>query len=114
MNYMDAELDHPAGSSKESNKPTPRKHYKERIAHAEGYEIEVRASGWAWADAPKPLWNDDCEYRVKPEPKSDVVIPWGVELVSASSGLAAFTGNIQNLRLTFDAETGKLKAAEVI
>ena len=95
--------------------PTPRPHYKERIAHAEGYEIESRFGNHdVWLSEPDPEWYDNWQYRVKPEPVDDIVIPWGVTLISASNGIVNFHTDSKNLRLTFDGETGKLKSAEVI
>lgn len=46
----------------------PRSHVKERIAHAEGADIECRDGGpWGECFNPnKPAWSDDVEYRVKP------------------------------------------------
>jgi hypothetical protein len=53
------------------------------------------------------------DWRIKPEPKPDVVVrgyctkdSWGVVLRP--------TQNNSNLKLTFEGETGQLKSAEVI
>lgn len=71
----------------------------------------------------------DYEYRIKPEPKLDVVL-MGVVSKLTDSYLDANDNRIgfilfqeqgytssydnPNLKLTFDGETGKLKSAEVI
>jgi len=57
-------------------------------------------------------WTENYEYRIKPEPKPDVVYLY----------LAKYDGWLYkkhetewaNLRLTFDGETGELKSAEVL
>lgn len=47
---------------------TPRSHMEQRIAHAQGYEIQVKGSGdGLWHNQEFPSWNDSYEYRVKPE-----------------------------------------------
>lgn len=91
---------------------TPRKHAALIKAWADGAEIQERFKGdetWLPFDG---FWmENDFEYRIKPEPKPDVVeihvaIPHGFGLVKYWER--------ENLKLTFDGETGKLKAAEVI
>ena len=87
-------------------------------AWAEGAEIEMksRISGnWLPLDGLGIMeWNKDTEYRIKPEPKTDVVRFWeakseGVSVCGSKDGCAK-----DNLKLTFDGETGKLKSAEAI
>lgn len=62
-----------------------------------------------------PFNGNTHEWRIKPQPKPDVV-----QTVKArASGFSIFismTGYVHeaNLKLTFDGETGKLKSAEVI
>ena len=90
------------------------KHHKEIIAWANGAKIEWRAPGFEWAPCYRndPAWADDVEYRVAPTPKPDVV-----NLYYAKNGYCSnlMMAAVQpNLKLTFDGETGKLKAAEVI
>ena len=89
----------------------PHKHKDLIIAWANGAEIEYKAKDW-WVTTTDPWWEEHVEYRIKPEPKPDVVEHWYVhatyrELIWADKDSG-------NLRLTFDGETGKLKAAEVI
>jgi hypothetical protein len=86
---------------------------------ADGAEIETKdIYSDKWRVAPSPQWYVDCEYRVKPEPKPDVVVYSQIydlidegtvyQLISKNSG-----GNA-NIKYTFDGETGGLKSAEVI
>lgn len=45
----------------------PHKHCELIKAWADGAEIEARVHG-KWVDADLPLWDNDTEYRIKPEP----------------------------------------------
>lgn len=87
----------------------PHKHAALIKAWADGAEIEY----WGvydnrWFDATCPDWNPDVKYRVKPEPKPDVVGFCRVDRFSIDQD------DEHNLRLVFDGETGKLKKAEVL
>ena len=95
---------------------TPHKHATLIKAWANGALIQERFKGdkiWHpfdgfWVDC-----NDDLEYRIKPEPKPDVVSLLNAELHHGYPHIY-MTNTPTNLKLTFDGETGKLKAAEVI
>lgn len=81
-------------------------------AYAEGAEMQYLKDGVGWVDLNFfPLWLDKNEYRVKPQPKPDVVADAFVprELV----GTLLHAGVI-NIHYVFDAETGALKSAEVL
>ena len=79
-------------------------------AWADGAQVQVLHCG-NWIDTPNPLWLENNEYRVKPQPKPDVVADAFVprELV----GTLLHAGVI-NIHYVFDAETGALKSAEVL
>jgi hypothetical protein len=70
-----------------------------------------------WWDSEFPDWYEDQLYRIKPEPKPDIVayttINFDIKHTGFLVGFLSFE-KIGNLRLTFDGETGKLKSAEVI
>ena len=86
------------------------KHYDVIVAWAEGKEIQCWSKvSKEWFDDEQPFWFKDYEYRIKPEPKPDVV-----EECFARTGSFQWYLYKPNLRLTFDGETGKLKQAEVI
>ena len=90
----------------------PHKHKDLIIAWANGALIEYR-QGDVWINTATPWWEDWMDYRIKPEPKPDVVYYTLVDL----NGVSAWSENrtvVDNVRLTFDGETGKLKAAEVL
>ena len=89
------------------------KHAVEIIAWAGGAEIQYYdAIMCRWADDKNPKWLEDTKFRVKPEPKPDVIKKCDID-----SRLAIWDcdprGN-PNLKLTFDGETGELKSAEVM
>ena len=91
----------------------PHKHAALIKAWADGAEIEY----WGvydnrWFDATCPDWNPDFTYRIKPEPKPDVVVD-ECAILDRQYGAEIIYGT-KNLRLTFDGETGKLKKAEVL
>ena len=109
----------------------PHKHAELIKAWADGTEIEwvyaTQGDGTKlWAAIPHPVWYESHEYRIKPEPKPDVVLYSLVHRVvhhlpcspyaSISSAYAQFPDpqNQANLKLTFDGETGELKDAEVL
>ena len=94
---------------------TPHKHAELIKAWADGAEIEYCDLDAPWHIRSNPNWLGRGEYRIKPEPKPDVV-----EKYKADAGLKYGCVRIaehweqDNLKLTFDGETGKLKSAEVI
>lgn len=95
---------------------TPHKHAELIKAWADGADIEYCTSIGKWIDVKEPSWSDDIDYRIKPEPKPDVV---DLALVHRYHRHCAFswccgTDEPHNLKLTFDGETGALKAAEVL
>jgi hypothetical protein len=95
---------------------TPHKHAALIKAWADGAEIvsRWRADG-PWQNCTAPRWDQDCEYRIKPEPKTDVVEHYfASDYAKYGCVCVAEHWERENLKLTFDGETGKLKAAEVI
>jgi len=82
-------------------------------AWADGAKIERRISKITWIDSECPGWYDDEEYRIKPEPKPDIVL-FGYVSKSNIFGLHKLTNSFDNIKLTYDGETGELKLAEVI
>ena len=92
------------------------KHAEVIKAWADGAEIEYWSNyegRWILLNMESPGWELGFKYRVKPTPKPDVVknvICWFTNQILFESESECG----QNLRLTFDGETGKLKAAEVI
>jgi hypothetical protein len=85
-------------------------------AWADGAEIQLKAID-GWRDIQRPHWHDNNDYRIKPKP--DVVL-LGAVLETGEAGCFTTYASHEdssfpdNLRLTFDGETGKLKSAEVL
>lgn len=99
---------------------TPHKHAELIKAWADGAEIELKSpyTGEKWVTHKNPQWLLDHEYRIKPEPKPDVV-RWvygrkGMGYDTFENACDEVSDVKPNLKLTFDGETGKLKSAEVI
>lgn len=95
----------------------PHKHAELIKAWADGAEIEW-FDGRTWQVVRSPAWCDDTQYRVKPEPKPDVVRYMAIS-ATKTDYVETFVPSLcpsraTNLRLTFDGETGKLKKAEVL
>lgn len=76
----------------------PHKHADLIKAWADGAEVEMW-DGESWLPRESPYWNEAIVYRIKPEPKPDVVNMYDLRL---------------RIRLTFDGDTCKLKNAEVL
>ena len=92
------------------------KHAEFIHAWADGAKIQWRdpKDDERWSDIRIPNWLEDCEYRIKPEPKPDVVVEYGFEVYGIALHSDKNSLIPKNLRLTFDGETGKLKSAEVL
>lgn len=89
---------------------TPHKHRDVIIAWANGQDIEYLIPPGKWVPVRNPEWCGALEYRVKPAPKPDQVRTMFVELNPKLDNAY----NKPNLKLTFDGETEKLKAVEII
>ena len=94
------------------------KHAELIKAWADGAEIQVRYEKHDWEDLATgyPGWYPHVEYRIKPEPKPDVVDYLFIS-DKKSNDLPEINWvfvNTANLKLVWDGETGKLKSAEVI
>jgi len=101
---------------------TPHKHAELIKAWADGAEIQEKYSfnDWRVFDG---YWQEDeaYGYRIKPEPKPDVVYYGVFDIGDVRSGTriidSCFTSMADagdDIKLTFDGSTGKLKSAEVL
>lgn len=95
------------------------KHAEVLIAIAEGKVVQwMNPQMGIWFDAGfkpyTPLTDEELQWRIKPEPKPDVVryAVCDVRLDRYSVTPSKYDGD--NLKLTFDGETGKLMTAEVL
>lgn len=101
----------------------PHKHAELIKAWADGAEIEFKNGHGEWNPVHNPpIWSEYCEYRIKPEPKPDVVMYTRVH-EPQNGNTAAYITNAcvnaeavgqPNLRIYYCGETGKLKKAEVL
>ena len=105
----------------------PHKHAELIKAWADGAEIEFRYvlsnhreivwSEWFNANL-TPAWSEDYEFRIKPEPKPDVVKYLLKDTVmgdwSEYNCIPKGARFDICVKLTFDGETGELKSAEVL
>ena len=86
---------------------------REKVAFAEGRLIQSRyislsdGGDYKWERCPNPKWTVGYEYRIKPEPKQDVVRKMQVD----SNGYIVSEQCVPNIKLVFDGETGELKDA---
>ena len=101
---------------------TPHKHAELIKAWAEGHPIQVSLDGIGWFSCDKecaPSFLPIHQYRIKPEPKPDVVrfvvYEWDPVNERTSGGIPMNSQNcFFNIKLIFYGETGKLKSAEVL
>lgn len=104
-------------------KPVPHKHADLIKAWADGAKIEGRTADTNeyWTLIGHPQWHEHWQYRIKPEPKPDVVV-YGrmkdyvqeLDEYPQVTDIAHVKSRHDNLKFIFDGETGKLKAAEVV
>ena len=93
----------------------PHKHAAVIKAWADGEVVEFKSKyNEEWAVIPHPTWVSNYEYRIRTEPKPDIVKRVCLELVEGSVNLMHPSDVPINLILSFDGETEKLKSAEVI
>lgn len=97
------------------------KHYDCIVAWAEGKEIQVRWNKGVWFKLIDSVWsdNDEIEYRIKPEPKPDVVKIFYLESnpmlgLRFSEEINPVKEKTKRIRCTFDGETCILKAVEML
>ncbi|HQR84614.1 MAG TPA: hypothetical protein PL192_06840 [Polynucleobacter sp.] len=89
------------------------KHAELIKAWADGAEIEYESHG-IWVDEAYPDWYPEMQYRIKPEPKPDVVEDVFVWKSPLDGYPMMVRHDIPNLRLIFDRESGLFKDAEVL
>jgi len=80
-------------------------------AWADGAQIEWEDKDGQWHDIEdEPLWASWIQYRIKPEPKPDIVMYFEVRKPYGE----ILPNPFHNIKATYDGETGGLKSAEVI
>ena len=92
----------------------PHKHAELIKAWADGAEVEYWSESYKeWSVEPYPNWYDTSTYRIKPEPKPDVV-RYGHIMDNRYGSLTLEALLTSNIKFIFDGETGALKGAEVL
>ena len=94
----------------------PHKHAELIKAWADGATIQRLWTGGHWLIDNEPMWEEWEEYRIKPEPKPDVVGTFYFNCDTMHNHIAGMKADLEdsNVKLTFDGETGELKSAEVL
>lgn len=99
----------------------PHKHAELIKAWADGAEIQVYdMNGNGWYEDVRPTWNEHRAYRIKPEPKPDIVKSFVLEanpiLGLRLNEISGFQKQPHEdwIRIVFDGETAKMKSAEVL
>lgn len=98
------------------------KHAAVLRAIADGKEVQWLSSSGEWMDAYgfslNPLAADCFEWRVKPEPKPDVVRYYACAYASGFNSLDGAKNSwpdaIGYFRWSLDGDTGKLKSVEIV
>ena len=102
---------------------TPHKHADLIKAWADGAEIEFydqRYNEHRWKLCGEyPYFQPEVEFRIKPEPKPDVVFYGRIlmpyfDAPPRVNGLGLMQGSLDNLKFVFDGTTGQLKSVEVL
>ena len=92
------------------------KHADLIIAWANGAEIQIQMPGHdEWTDITYPDWLPSQFYRIRPEPKQDVIYWTRVnKWKDAFTGLTTSAGALANVEFIFDGETGELKSVRML
>ena len=100
---------------------TPHKHAALIKAWADGEEIQWYDSSpreHRWKDCPETFgWDERFQFRIKPRPRPDRVYYGVFDLVGNVVLESCFTvakDDGDQIKITFDGDTGKLKSAEVL
>jgi hypothetical protein len=91
------------------------KHYDVIIEYALGKEIQCYSEQTKqWVDAYRPSFLDHVQYRVKPEPKPDIVKYVVCNYPLDGKWVESRLPHLHDcIKITIDGETNKLKSAEV-
>jgi hypothetical protein len=90
------------------------KHAELIIAWANGAKIQSRNDiGEHWQDNRLPVWANDTMYRIKPEPNPDFFSYLTVNHKHTGTQ-TLYRYSTDNVKFTYDGETGKLKSVELL
>lgn len=95
-------------------KDNPRKHAAVIVAWAYGAEVQYQSeANGVWIDVYEPVFNPNKNYRIKQEVKPDCVYYTRIK-VGSDCELGKRKLVYDNVKFTFDGETGKLKSVEML
>ena len=105
--------------TKENERTMKHKHAELIHAWADGAEIEFKSCRGEWVSfgSYSSGWDCNVEFRIKPEPKPDVIDYAYVIKNPMNHSMPNIEWTVKkwaNLKFIWDGETGKLKSAEVI
>ncbi|MFN7611531.1 MAG: hypothetical protein ACK5QX_11450 [bacterium] len=93
-------------------------------AWADGAQIQFLNLDGEWVDVAKPNWAPQRVYRIKPEPKADIMVVHYLHLLPStlgmkylivgSYGVPSDNGPENKVLYTFDGETGKVKGVKLL
>ena len=93
----------------------PHKHAELIKAWADGAEIECLEDCNSWIPVTKPIWREDWVYRIKPEPKPDII---RYASIGMHSDRTFYVHGVERshsqIKLYFDGETMVLKNVEMV
>ena len=93
---------------------TKHKHYDVIVAWAAGKKIEyLSKTDYKWRGSSQPGWYEHYEYRIKPEPKPDIVRYSGLSAWTIPDA-CMFQRLTDTVEYTFDGETGILKSVKKV
>lgn len=96
-------------------KTIPHVHAELIKAWADGAKIEFKATSGIWTDTEPPIWSPTNDYRIKPEPKPDIIKYARIDVITGHQyWIKLNRQSDSNMKYTFDGETGKLKSVELI
>jgi len=91
------------------------KHAELIKAWADGAQIQVcYCNEGTWEDVDYPAWGVGNEYRIKPEEKKPDVVKYLIVHLNYTGTPTRRRYDSDNVKFTYDGETGKLKLAEVL
>lgn len=96
---------------------TPHIHAAVIKAWADGAPIQHSTFEGGWTDVKNPCWNPLVKYRVKPEPKTDIIKYFHTNLMQDGDKVYVtpqFYSTHSNIKVVFDGETRELKSVELI
>ena len=95
---------------------TPHKHAELIKAWADGAIIQVLAGHLGWRNTldNEPEWREDTQYRIKPEPKPDVVLFYSLDAAFPYTHGTLEKSPLDTIKAIFDGETGELKSVSIL